>query len=282
VIVHEVLTAEKVRLTYRVAGLGSRFLAWVCDFLIMGMLIFAGIWMFAVVDLGVKGIGSALVTLWIFAVQWGYFLFFEWLWQGQTPGKRAVGIRVLQWNGTAINFVQSAVRNLVRTADFLPVANLVGFLVALTNRENRRLGDLAAGTLVVYVEHKAKLIVAVQEGAVEVDKTRLALVRQRLGQLDREQKQTLVELSLRRDQLRFVERARLFKASAGFLRARLDLLPEAYESDEKFVLRLTSVLADGAAGANPDIGSRAAKPLSPRTRGERGDNSPSSAGRPCG
>ena len=143
----------------------------------MGILIGAGLWMFTVLDVGIKGLGTALAILWTFIIQWGYFLVFEWLWQGQTPGKRLVGIRVIAWRGTAITFVQAAVRNLVRFADFLPVCNLVGFLVALTNREHRRLGDLAAGTLVVYLERKAKLIVAVAESTAEVDKTRLALMR---------------------------------------------------------------------------------------------------------
>jgi uncharacterized RDD family membrane protein YckC len=243
-ILHEVLTAEKTPLSYRVAGVGSRFLAWFVDILCMGVVIFAGNWLFIAYDVALDGFGRALATLWVFVVQWGYFVIFEWHWQGQTPGKRVMGLRVIQWRGTAITFTQSALRNLVRTADFLPVANLVGFLVALTNREHRRLGDLAAGTLVVHVERKSQLIVAIQETLAGLDKARLALLRQRLGQLDRAQKQTLLDLCLRRDQLRFAERARLFKASAGFMRARLDLLPEAYESDEKFVLRLTSVLTE--------------------------------------
>jgi uncharacterized RDD family membrane protein YckC len=246
-ILHKILTAEKVLLSYRVAGVGARFLAWLVDILCMGVLIFAGEMYFMGLDVGIEGVGAALAVLWVFVVQWGYFIFFEWLWQGQTPGKRVLGIRVIQWRGTAVSFSQSAVRNIVRFADFLPVGNVVGFLVAMCNRENRRLGDLAAGTLVVHVERKAKLIVTVQEGVGELDKTRLALLRQRLSQLDREHKQTLLDLCLRRDQLRFAERARLFRASAGFLRARLDLLPEAYESDEKFVLRLTAALTEAGA-----------------------------------
>jgi uncharacterized RDD family membrane protein YckC len=250
-ILHEVLTAEKTPLTFRVAGVGSRFLAWFVDVLCMAVVIFAGNWLFVAYDIALQGFGQALATLWTFVVQWGYFIVFEWLWQGQTPGKRLIGIRVIQWRGTGITFTQSAVRNLVRTADFLPVGNLVGFLVALTNRENRRLGDLAAGTLVVHVERRSQLIVAVTETLAGLDKARLALLRQRLGQLDRAQKQTLLDLCLRRDQLRFAERARLFKASAGFMRARLDLLPEAYESDEKFVLRLTSVLTEATGPDRP-------------------------------
>src|SRR5258708_11559626 len=144
----EVRTAEKTRLTYRIAGVGSRFLAWFVDMLIIGGLIFAGAFMFIAYDIALEGFGAALATLWSFAVQWGYFIIFEWRWQGQTPGKRIFGIRVIQWRGTAITFDQSALRNILRIADFIPVGYLVGFLVAMANRENRRLGDLAAGTLV--------------------------------------------------------------------------------------------------------------------------------------
>jgi uncharacterized RDD family membrane protein YckC len=243
-ILHEVLTAEKTPLTYRVAGLGSRYLAWFLDILMLAGLILAGSFAFIAYDIALEGFGRALAGLWAFAVQWGYFILFEWRWQGQTPGKRLLGIRVIQWHGTAITFTQAALRNILRIADFLPIGYLVGALVSMGNRENRRLGDLAAGTLVVHVERKSKLIVAVTETLGDMDKARLALLRQRLGQLDRAQKQTLLDLCLRRDQLRFAERARLFKASAGFMRGRLDLVPEAYESDEKFVVRLTSVLTE--------------------------------------
>ena len=134
-ILHEVLTPEKVPFTYRVAGVGSRCLAWFIDMLVYGMIVVAGSWMFVAFDLGMEGLGTALATIWAFCVQWGYFLLFEWLMQGQTPGKRVVGIRVIQTRGTSISFFQSAVRNLVRVVDSLPVGNVVGFLVAMTNRE---------------------------------------------------------------------------------------------------------------------------------------------------
>jgi uncharacterized RDD family membrane protein YckC len=256
-ITHEVLTAEKVLLKYRVAGLGARFLAWMVDQLVLVVFIVAGAFFFIPLDMGAEGLGTALTLLWSFCVQWGYFMLLEWLWNGQTPGKRLLGIRVIQLTGTGIGFYQSAVRNLIRVVDSLAFGNAVGFVVALTNRENRRLGDLAAGTLVVYLERQPKLIIAIQENMGEIDKGRLSLLRQRLSQLDREQKQTLLDLCLRRDQLRFAERARLFRSTAGFLRARLDLLPEAYESEEKFVLRLTSVLTE-AAGPEPERGKRKA------------------------
>jgi uncharacterized RDD family membrane protein YckC len=254
-ILHEVLTTEKVPISYRVAGLGARFLAWLVDFLLILGLGLIG-WLLSLpLELGRPGLGMAMMFLWWFTVSWSYFLLFEWLWKGQTPGKRLLGIRVVQLNGTAVTFFQSAVRNLLRLADALPIPipspifpGGLGFLIAAGNRESRRLGDLAAGTLVVHVEQRAQPIRALYAADTEADRARQALLRQRLGQLSREQKQTLLDLCLRRDQLRLNERARLFRAAAEFFQARLDLSPAAYESDEKFVLQAVSVLGERAAG----------------------------------
>jgi uncharacterized RDD family membrane protein YckC len=244
VIRHVVLTPEKVPFSYRVAGMGSRWLAWLIDAAFIVLLGFMGALAGSVLEQGRPGLGQALIGLWVFTLLWGYFLLFEWLWQGQTPGKRLLGIRVIQRLGTAVSFYQSAVRNLLRVVDSLPAFYALGFVVAACNRENRRLGDLAADTLVVHIERGTKPIRALQDGQGEADRARLALLRQRLGQLDREQKQTVLDLCLRREQLRVTERARLFRAAAQFFQGRLDLAPDAYQSDEKFVLQMAAVLGE--------------------------------------
>lgn len=246
-ILHEVLTTEKVPFTYRVAGLGARSLAWLVDTLCIAVFYLAGACFLAFLPSRYgdrPGLAGALIVIWNFCLTWAYYLFFEWLWSGQTPGKRLVGLRVIQWRGTAISFHQSAIRNLVRVADALPFFYAVGFVVAWCNRENRRLGDLFADTLVVHVERKAKPIQALTEAATEADRARLGLLRQRLSQLTRDQKETLIDLSLRRDQLRPAERARLFRAAVTYLRERLDLAPQEFESDEKFVLQLAAILSE--------------------------------------
>jgi uncharacterized RDD family membrane protein YckC len=247
---HEVITPEGVPFRYRVAGLGSRILAWLADAGLIAVLAFAGLILASVAELGRRGMLTAVFAVVQFLLLWGYFLLFEWLWHGQTPGKRLVGIRVVTWQGTGMSFFQSTVRNVLRIADSfplpVPVLYTLGFAVAASNREHRRLGDLAAGTLVVHVERKARPVQAVHEGEGEVDRARQAQVRQRLGQLEREQKQVILELCLRRDQLSVAERARLFRAAAEFFQSRLGLTPEAYQSDERFVLRLASEL--GASG----------------------------------
>ena len=143
-------------------------------------------------------------------------------------------------------------RNIVRFVDSLPAAYAVGFVVAACNRENLRLGDLAAGTLVVHVDARVKPIRALVEGRGEADRARLTLWRHRLASLAREQKQTLLDLCLRRDQLRVAERTQLFRSAAQYFESRLELAPEEYESDEKFVLQLAAVLSEqGPPGDGP-------------------------------
>ena len=80
---------------------------------------------------------------------WGYYVFFEMLWNGQSPGKRWVGLRVIRTDGTPITLSEALIRNLVRIVDFLPATYGVGIITMFIDKQSRRLGDLAAGTLVV-------------------------------------------------------------------------------------------------------------------------------------
>jgi uncharacterized RDD family membrane protein YckC len=108
-------------------------------------------------DLGIATfIGIAVAGLLIFAVTWGYFIFFELAWNGQTPGKRMAGIRVLTDRGEPVTLVHALVRNVLRLVDILPSAYMIGAICILTTRRAQRLGDLAAGTVVVR-ERRAEL-----------------------------------------------------------------------------------------------------------------------------
>jgi uncharacterized RDD family membrane protein YckC len=255
---HQVISSEKVPLAFKVAGLGSRSLAWLIDFSIVFGLFFLIAMLGSVFEYARAGLGFGVIMVLTFVVQWGYFLLFEWLWHGQTPGKRAIGIRVIDLGGASISFGQSAVRNVLRVADGLPllipdvvpVMYGVGFLVAAFNLEQRRLGDLAAGTLVVYVESRTAPLVALQLGIV-AHSTRTQAMGQRLGQLSRKQKETLLDVSLRRDQLRVRDRARLFGALTDYCRQRLDLAPLEHQSDEKFILQLAAALSADLQGPTP-------------------------------
>jgi len=245
----EVVTTEKVPFTYRVAGIGARFLAWLVDWLLIVALTIAGMLFLAQFDRAGAGVGTGAVILWMFALTWGYFLIFEWLWLGQTPGKRVLGIRVIQERGASITFLQAAVRNVVRAVDALPLVLGVpfcalGFGVMAGNARQRRLGDFAAGTLVVHVERQGRLIRALHDSGA--DPLGDAVTRLRLSQLTKEQKQTLLDLCLRREQLRIADRARLFRAVSEHLQSALGLVPAEHQSDEKFVLALAAALTSPA------------------------------------
>jgi hypothetical protein len=91
----------------------------------------------------------AVYALIAFGFLWGYYIFFETLWDGQTPGKRRARLRVIRSDGLPIGFAEAAIRNLVRMVDFLPAYYGVGVVAMFVDGRSRRLGDLAAGTLVV-------------------------------------------------------------------------------------------------------------------------------------
>src|SRR6202453_4051205 len=85
-----------------------------------------------------------------FCLIWGYFALFEAYWHGQTPGKRAMKLRVIKDSGRQITLFEALARNLLRVVDYLPSLYLVGVITMLCNKRNQRLGDLAAGTIVVH------------------------------------------------------------------------------------------------------------------------------------
>ncbi len=139
-------TPEGVELGLRVAGPVPRLLAWAIDFgLRMGGLLLLSI--FPAV-LGGFGLGIFLIAA--FLGEWFYPVYFEVRGKGATPGKRWMGLVVLNRSGTPVDFAGSMIRNLVRFADLLPIAYGFGLVSMLLDRDFRRLGDLAAGTMVVH------------------------------------------------------------------------------------------------------------------------------------
>ncbi|MBH9577386.1 RDD family protein [Inhella sp. 1Y17] len=120
---------------------------------LLDLLIRVGIDIGLVVLLGtLGGLGGGLILLGLFCVEWLYPIVFELSRWGATPGKRALGLRVVMDSGLPVTPAASFTRNLLRVADFLPLAYAFGIVTMLLNRECKRLGDLAAGTLVVHTE----------------------------------------------------------------------------------------------------------------------------------
>jgi uncharacterized RDD family membrane protein YckC len=147
-------TPERVEIEFALAGIGTRALAQLVDVSIVFLAVFS-IFYLAVFGLTLhphSGTPSQVIiaaTLLLFLVQWGYFLCFEAFWNGQTPGKKLCGIRVVMAEGVPVTFLSAATRNLLRVVDFLPAGYALGFLWMFFHPESRRLGDVAAGTLVV-------------------------------------------------------------------------------------------------------------------------------------
>jgi uncharacterized RDD family membrane protein YckC len=149
-------TPELVSIEMPLAGIGSRFIALLVDYLIWG----AGLVVLTVLGIALLPAlhtfnrisaqwAEAIVIFIVFVVNWGYFTLFEAFWNGRTPGKRVAKIRVIQRSGRSIGLVESMARNLVRYVDQLPFFYAVGVIAMFVTRQHQRLGDLAAGTLVV-------------------------------------------------------------------------------------------------------------------------------------
>jgi len=157
----DVETPEQVVLSYTLAGVGARAAAAIIDFVAISFIIIAFvISMSLLAKLGQSGPkptpeesstwAVAIFILVIFALEWGYYVLFEALWDGQTPGKRLLHIRVVQDGGYSVSFGASAVRNIARIIDGQPgFAYGVGVVAAALNKSGKRLGDMMAGTFVV-------------------------------------------------------------------------------------------------------------------------------------
>lgn len=139
-------TPEGIDLILRPAGLLSRSLAFTIDLLIRGTLL-AGL-LFLLQALGEFGTGLFLLAL--FLINWGYMVLFEVLHQGRTPGKQIMGLCVVHDDGTPVGWPASVLRNLLRFVDMLPVGYCVGAFTCLYHPTFKRLGDLTAGTQVIY------------------------------------------------------------------------------------------------------------------------------------
>jgi uncharacterized RDD family membrane protein YckC len=149
-------TPELVAIEMPLAGIGSRFIALLIDTLIWGAgLLILGLiaWAFQPALQAFNALSYqwtvALFTFTIFLLNWGYFTLFEALWHGRTPGKRVARIRVIQRSGRAIGIFESMARNFIRYVDQIPFFYAVGVIAVFATRQHQRLGDLAAGTLVV-------------------------------------------------------------------------------------------------------------------------------------
>jgi uncharacterized membrane protein SpoIIM required for sporulation/uncharacterized RDD family membrane protein YckC len=209
----EIETPEHVVLDLEIAGIGSRALAAVLDMLILvgsGLALLVVLAILAGYGLSVGRFGSVVLVLLSFLAWNGYFILFEGLRRGQTPGKRIAGIRVVMDTGHAVTFGAAAARNLLRVADALPPPYLIGLLLVAFHPRGKRLGDLVAGTVVArdrpYEAPLSAADVTVEEAPSSPE-------------LDDEEFRLLSQFAARHGQLEPAARMRLARGLAGRLAA---------------------------------------------------------------
>jgi len=150
-------TPEQITLEFALAGIGSRFLALAVDtslqvagFVTLGLSALTASWLAAFTVPSIGAWAFAVLILAGFLIYYGYFAAFESFWSGQTPGKRLVGLRVIADSGRPVTAYQALIRNLLRIVDQLPAIYAIAIVTMMITSRQQRLGDLAAGTVVIH------------------------------------------------------------------------------------------------------------------------------------
>lgn len=221
----EIETPERIRVVHELAGIGSRFAAGTIDMIILFI-----IWILASIVIMTVGSGLAnaldlhggalaMAAIGVFyVILWGYFLGFELFWRGQTPGKWMLDLRVVSESGGPASASAVFVRNLLRIVDVLPlvVAHVLGGIVMFLNARAKRVGDLAAGTVVV------------RERNLELDVSRFSApsetgAQRRPDDLDDEERRSVAQFLDRAEELLPANRAKLARRLVEELSERREL-----------------------------------------------------------
>ena len=241
----EVVTPEGIRFSFPLAGPVVRALAWIVDMFIISILSSAvslALLFGALISLEVS---MALIVLGTFLVQFGYGIVMEWLWRGQTIGKRMLGLRVMDIHGLKLQFSQVVVRNLLRMADMLPAFYLVGGACCFFTRHAQRLGDLAANTIVIRrdeaFEPSLHKISGGKFNSLRSHPHLAARLRQRASPAAA---RVALQALIRRDQIEDVSRVELFSELAAHFHSLVEFPEEAMEgiSDEQYIRNVVDIL----------------------------------------
>jgi uncharacterized RDD family membrane protein YckC len=247
---HTVLTPEYVEFDFVLAGLLSRMLAWLIDSVIIFALVMALGIVVSMVGVAIPGLASAMFFVGYFLVDWGYFIVLEAAWAGQTIGKKAFGLRVIQESGVRIGFLHAVLRNLTRPFDRLPAMFMgiagpgfyaVGGLCAFLSKSHQRLGDMLAGTVVVR-ERRLKIPSSLSRPDVELTLLQDPAFRARVSRLTSEEEALIFAAALRREELGLEARLSLFQSLAQRLQDDADFHKPQHLSDEKLVLLVAAAL----------------------------------------
>ena len=238
---YEIATPENVRFRLERAGLASRGVAWALDMLVMAALLELSHAAASSLDFVHRSVASAAWIVAAFLVQWWYGALCEWKLRGRTVGKWILGLMAVDGNGGRMTFRQALVRNLLRAVDWLPGLYLVGGAVSVIDGNGRRLGDLAADTLVIRDRRRVGRLRPLQgaskEGALPED------LQDAVGRLSSAERDAISGMCADRDRLPTGLRVRLFERLAAHLLSRLELAWPPHVSAENIVLELGAALS---------------------------------------
>jgi uncharacterized RDD family membrane protein YckC len=238
-------TPENISFDYDIAGIGSRFLAAIIDTILI--LLALGLTSFILGNLSdlLPFTGDVLLAISVivsFIILWTYYLVFEVVWNGQSPGKRLIGLRVVREGGRPITFLSSAIRNLIRFVDFLPFFYGIGVVAMFIDLRARRLGDLVGGTLVVK-ERSDVTLASLTTPTTAVRSTTIATANTislpNLDLLTTRDYDLAHEFLQRRNELSPEARQKLAQQLASGLQARIGV-PQDLVHAESFLLLLVS------------------------------------------
>ncbi|MBI5528218.1 MAG: RDD family protein [Deltaproteobacteria bacterium] len=238
-------TPEGIVFSLPLAGTITRFLAWLVDFACISAIsgavtiVLAGL---AVLSADIAVAGAILGP---FAVSIGYGIAMEWYFRGQTFGKRVLRCRVVDEQGLRLRFPQVAIRNLLRAVDSIPLFYLVGGISTLVSRRSQRIGDIAAGTIVVRIPPAVQPdLDQISFGKYNSFRDHPHLVARLRQQVSPHEASLALDALLRRETLDPLARVDLFRDIARFFRAAARFPPEATEglSDEQYIKNVVEVL----------------------------------------
>lgn len=238
-------TPEGVEFALPIAGPVSRALAYLVDFvLVMAFNILLSIAL-SFASLISRDFSEALLQIGFFIFPIGYGVGCEWLLRGQTIGKRVFNLRVIDAEGLKLRPAQIILRNLLRAVDFLPLFYLVGGITTLLNRKGQRLGDLAAGTVVIRIQRFAtpdlEPILGSRFNSLRAHPHLAARLRQRIHAAEAA---IALQALTRRDELDPAARLTLFRDLADSFRATVPYPPEISEAltDEQYIRNVVDIL----------------------------------------
>lgn len=213
-------TPEGIVFSYLLAGPSSRFLAWLIDVLCIAALVAAAVSLIEGFALVAEDLAGAVLIASYFLISIGYGIATEWWWRGQTVGKKLFQLRVIDAHGLRLQPAQIVIRNLLRFIDSLPAFYLVGGLACMITNRCQRLGDLAAGTVVVRIpklaEPDLEQIMAGKYNSFREHPHLEARLRQKVSAAEAS---VILRALLRRDELDSDARAELFRDLATHFRS---------------------------------------------------------------